>query len=154
VAGPEGRARFTATLQLHGRTATGFEVPPAVVDALGTSRRPAVRVTVRGHTYRSSIARMGGVFLLGVSAENRAAAGLAAGDVVDVDVELDTAPREVDVPPALAAALAGDPVAAAAYDRLSYSARLRHALDVGGAKTDATRERRLAKVLADLHGTA
>ncbi len=150
MTGPPGRASFTGPLLLHGRTATGFEVPAAAVEALGGGRKPAVRVTLRGHTYRSSVAVMGGVFLLGVSAENRAAAGVAAGDVVDVDLELDTAPRVVDVPPELAAALAADPAAAGTFEQLSYSGRLRHALDVGGAKTAATRERRLAKVLADL----
>lgn len=154
MTGPAGRVGFTGPLLLHGRSATGFEVPADVVAALGAGKKPAVLVSLRGHSYRSSIAVRGGVFLIGVSAGNRAAAGVAAGDVVDVELALDTAPREVAVPPELAAALAAEPVAAAAYDRLSYSARLRHALDVGAAKTEATRERRLAKVLADLRGPA
>ena len=72
--------RFRATLQSNGKTATGIQVPPEVVAALGPSKKPAVRVTIAGHTYRSTIATRSGVFLLGVSAENRTAAGVAAGD--------------------------------------------------------------------------
>lgn len=129
-------------------------MPPEVVEALGAGRRPPVRVTVRGHTCRSSLGVMGGRTLLGVSAENRTAAGLSAGDVVDVHLELDTAPREVDVPEDLAAALAAEPALPAVFDGLSSSGRLRHALDVGGARTPATREKRLARVLADLRERA
>ena len=97
--------KFRAPLLLNGKTATGFVVPPAVVEQLGTSKRPAVRVTINGHTYRSTIAVMGGNFMLGVSAEHREAAGVAAGDTVSVEVELDTAPRSVTVPDDFATAL-------------------------------------------------
>ena len=142
--------RFRTTLELHGRTATGVEVPPDVVDALGAGKRPPVRVTVNGHTYRGSVAVMGGRYLLSVSAENRAAAGVAAGDEVDVDVELDTAPREVAVPADLAAALAAAPAARTAFDALSYSAKQRYVLPVEQAKTDETRARRVAKAVEAL----
>jgi hypothetical protein len=79
--------------------AAGFEVPAKVVTALGSSKRPRFLVTINGHIYRSAVAVLGGKFMLGVSADNRASAGVAAGDVVDVEMELDTAPREVVVPP-------------------------------------------------------
>lgn len=137
--------RFRATVELNGKTATGIEVPEAVVDALGTSRRPAVRVTIGDHIYRSTVARMGGRFLLPVSAEVRAAAGVAAGDEVDVELEADDAPRTVQVPPDLAAALQGGP--RTRFDALSYSNQRRHVLAVEGAKTDATRARRIAAVV-------
>ena len=103
--------KFRTTLKLAGNTATGICVPEKVVTSLGTSKKPAVRVTIKGHTYRSTIAVMGGVFMVGVSAENRKAAGVAAGDELDVDIELDTAPREVTVPADFAEALNRHPSA-------------------------------------------
>lgn len=139
--------RFRATLESNGRTATGIRVPPEVVAAIGTGKRPAVRVTINDrHTYRSTVAVMGGDYLLGVSAENRAQAGVAAGEVLEVELELDTAPREVAVPDDLAAAL--DAVARQTFDGLSYSNRRRHVLAVEGAKTAQTRQRRIAAVVA------
>ena len=137
--------RFSATLELHGKTATGMVVPDEVVAALGSGRKPAVRVTVNGHTWRSTVAVMGGQNMLGVSAENRAAAGVSAGDLLDVDVELDTEKREVEVPADLAAALRKSPAAKQAFDALSYSNKSWHVLQVEGAKTDETRQRRIAK---------
>ena len=142
--------RFRTRLELGGRTATGIEVPAQVVEALGGGKKPAVTVTLNGSTYRSSIGVRDGRYLVPVSAERRAAAGVQAGDEVDVELALDTAPREVEVPPALAEALAASPAAAEAFARLSYSGQLRHALAVDGGKTDETRARRVAAVLAAL----
>jgi hypothetical protein len=90
--------RFRATVELGGKTATGVEVPQDVVEGLRSGKRPAVRVTINGYTYRSSVGSMGGRFMLGISAEVRTGAGVQAGDEVDIDVELDTEPREVSVP--------------------------------------------------------
>lgn len=142
--------RFRASIDLHGKSATGIVVPPEVVDGLGSSRKPAVTVTINGYSYPSTIASMGGRFLLPVSAEVRAGAGVQAGDVVDIDVELDTAPRTVEVPADLAKALKAAPAAKKAFDALSYSNQRRHVLSVEGAKTAETRERRIAKVVAEL----
>lgn len=133
--------RFRTTILQSGKTTTGIRVPDEVVEALGSSKRPAVRVTIGSHTYRSSVASMGGQYMVSVSAENRAAAGVAAGDEVDVDLELDTAPREVTVPADFAGALD----AGLTFDTLSYSNQRWHVLQVEGAKTDATRQRRIAK---------
>ena len=140
--------RFRATLLQSGKTATGVEVPPEVVSGLGTSKRPAVRVTINGHTYRSSIASMGGVFMLGVSAENREKAGVAGGDVLDIEVELDTEVREVVIPADLKAALDLEPQARAFFESISYSNKLRHILAIDGAKTAETRQRRIEKSVA------
>jgi len=137
--------RFRTTIQQSGRTATGIEVPEQVVEALGSGRRPAVEVTINGYTYRSTVAVLGGRYMVGVSAEHRAGAGVAGGDEVDVDIELDTAPREVRVPADLAAALDAEPAAQRTFDGLSYSNKSWHVLQVEGAKTDETRRRRIAR---------
>jgi hypothetical protein len=141
---------FRTTILQSGRTATGIEVPEDVVAGLGAGKRPPVTATINGHTYRSTIAPMGGVSMLSVSAAVREAAHLAAGDEVDVELELDTAPREVAVPADLAAALAVDADAQQTWDSLSYSNRSWHVLQVDGARTPETRERRIAKSIAAL----
>ena len=142
--------RFRTTIQQSGKTATGIQVPDEVVEALGSGKRPAVRVTINGYTYRSTVAVMGGVYMVGVSAEHRAGAGVAGGDEVEVDVDLDTAPREVDVPADFAAALAAEPEARRTFDGLSYSNKSWHVLQVEGAKTDETRQRRIMKSVDSL----
>jgi bacteriocin resistance YdeI/OmpD-like protein/uncharacterized protein DUF1905 len=142
--------RFRTTLLQSDKTATGFEVPEEVVTALGAGRRPPVRVTINGYTYRNTVAVMGGVSMIGVSAEHRAGAGVKGGEEIEVDLELDTAPRTVEVPDALAAALASDPAAQRTWDDLSYSNRSWHALQVTGAKTDETRRRRIEKSIEAL----
>lgn len=142
--------KFTAELLSTGKNTAGFEVPDSVVDSLGGGGRPKVSVTVNGFTFRTSIARMGGRYLLGFSAERRTEAGVTAGEVLEVDVELDTAPRELEVPEPLAAALAADRQAQAFWETLSYSNRQWHVLQVTSAKTDATRDRRIEKSIAAL----
>ena len=144
--------RFSATVELGGKTATGIEVPDDVVAGLGSHKRPAVRVTIGEYTYRSTVARMGGRFLVPVSAEVRKAAGVAAGDEVDVQLVLDDAPREVTVPDDLAAALDAVPGARPRFDALSYTARKEHVRAVEDAKAAATRERRIAKAVDSLRG--
>ena len=139
--------RFRTTVELGGKTATGMRVPSAVVEGLGAGKKPAVLVTIGSHTYRSTIASRGGVYLLPLSAENRAGAGVAAGDEIEVGVELDTEPREVAVPDDLAAALAGDDAARSEFERLPYSHRLRHVLAIEGAKAADTRHRRVTKAV-------
>ena len=136
---------FRTTVLQGDKTATGIEVPADVVEALGSGKRPKVRVTIRGYTYRSSVAVVSGVFMVGVSAEVRAGAGVKGGDTIDVDIELDTAPREVTVPADLAAALDAEPDARRTFEGLSYSDKSWHVLQVEGAKTDETRQRRLAR---------
>src|SRR6266480_7689380 len=91
--------KFRARIELSGKTATGIVVPAEVVAHLGSSKRPPVRVTINGHTYRSTVAPMDGVFMLPISSENRLLANVSAGDEVEVEIEPDTQPREVSVPP-------------------------------------------------------
>jgi antitoxin component of MazEF toxin-antitoxin module len=137
--------RFRTSILQSGRTATGIQVPEEVVQALGAGKRPAVKVTVNGYTYRSTVAVMGGASMISLSAEHRAAAGVAGGQEVEVDIDLDTAPREVSVPADLAAALDAEPAARRTFDGLSYSNKSWHVLQVEGAKTDETRQRRIAR---------
>jgi hypothetical protein len=142
--------RFRTTILQGDKTATGIRVPDDVVEALGAGKRPPVRVTINGFTYRNTVAVMGGEYMIGVSAENRAGAGVAGGEEVDVDIELDTAPREVMVPADFAAALEAEPEARRTFDSLSYSNKSWHVLQIDGAKTDETRQRRIGKSVATL----
>lgn len=137
--------QFRATVESAGKTATGIPVPPEIVERLGAGKRPPVRVTIKGYTYRSSVASMGGGFMVSLSAEHRAGAGVAAGDEIDVELELDTEPREVAVPPDFEIALDADPTARQFFASLSYSNQLRHVLAIEGAKTAETRQRRIIK---------
>jgi hypothetical protein len=139
--------RFRAAIELGGKTATGIAVPPEIVEALGSGKRPRVRVTIREYTYRSTVAPMGGRFMLPVSAEVRQQAGVAAGDTVEIDLEPDTAPREVTLPPEFAAALDEEEGAKRFFDQLSYSNKQWHVLSIEGAKSAETRQRRIQKSL-------
>lgn len=140
--------RFRATVKQAGKTATGIPVPQEVVDELGAGKRPKVAVTVNGHTYRSSIASVDGQPMIGLSADNRAKAGVAGGDEIEVDVRLDTAPREIAVPDDLAAAM--DEQTRAYFDGLSYSNKRRVVEPVEAAKAPETRQRRITKFVAAL----
>ena len=142
--------RFRATILQTGRNTAGIQVPPAVIEALGAGKRPPVTVIVNGFAYRTTVAVMGGDYMVGLSGERRAAAGVNGGDMVDVDIELDVAPREIDVPADFAAALDAEPAARATFDRLSYSNKSWHTLQIEGARTDETRVRRIARSVAIL----
>jgi hypothetical protein len=145
-----GSIRFTTTLLARG-PAAAVVLDDAQVAAVGEgAKRFPVAAAVNGYTWRTSVARMGGEFLLGLTRAVRLEAGVQAGDTVEVEIELDTAPREVVVPDALAGALAHDVAARAAFEALSYSHRKEYARWIDEAKRDETRERRLAKTLARL----
>lgn len=141
---------FRAVVELAGKTATGITVPEQAVAALQSGKRVPVRVTINGYTYRSTIAVYSGVYMLPIAAEHREAAGIQAGDLIDVRLEVDRAPREVQLPPDLAQALTESPGAKEAFDRLSFTHRKEHVRSVEDAKTDETRRRRIEKVVAAL----
>ncbi|WP_457030821.1 YdeI/OmpD-associated family protein [Kitasatospora sp. P5_F3] len=130
----------------------GLEVPPEVVAALGGGARPPVTITVNGHSWQSRVALLRGRHLLGLSNANRQAAGVAIGDEVEVEVELDTEPRVVVEPPDFAQALDDDPVARSAYDNLAYSHKREHVRAIESAKKPETRRRRIEKAIATLRG--
>jgi hypothetical protein len=140
--------RFESVVELGGKTATGIVVPDEVIAALGTSKRPPVTVTVNGHRYRTTAVRMGDRYLVPLAAEHREAAGVRAGETVVVDLEPDTAPREVELPADLAEAM--DDAARAAYDRLSYTHRKEWVRWVEEAKKPETRATRIEKTVTGL----
>ena len=143
--------QFEAVLETNAKTATGIEVPVTIVEALGAGKRPKVKVTLKRHTYRTTVAVMGGRYLIPVAAEVRVAAGVTAGETLTVGIDLDAEPREVDVPDDLTAALekAG---ARAAFDKLSYSHRKEHVRAVEEAKKPETRQRRIDQCVAKVGG--
>ncbi|WP_329136480.1 YdeI/OmpD-associated family protein [Streptomyces sp. NBC_01476] len=128
----------------------GLEVPPEVVKELDAGARPAVTITINGHSWKSRLAIMRGRHLIGFSKANRAAAGVDTGEEVEVELELDTEPRTVVEPEDFADALKADPVARAAYDSLTQSRKREHIRAIEGAKKPETRSRRIAKALATL----
>jgi len=145
------KATFTTpVVQAEDSNATGLRVPAEAIAALGAGKRPKVTVSLNGYTYRSTVAAYGDLFMLPLSAEHRAAAGVQAGDQVEVTIALDLAPRIVEVPADLAAALAATPGATAAFDALSYTMRKEYVRQVEEAKATATRERRVAGILVKL----
>ena len=142
--------RFRTKILSAGKTAAGIEVPAKVVEALGAGKVPLVLVTIKGYTYRSAVAVVGGKPMIGVSNENRKAAGVAAGDTVDVDLELDTKPRELAVPDDFAKALGRDARAKKVFEGLSNSKKQRLVLPVANGKTPETRQRNIDKALTAL----
>ena len=129
---------------------TGIEVPEEVIKKLGSGKRPAVHVSLNGFTYRSTVAVMGGKYLIPLSAERRTNAKVKGGDQLDITLELDTEPREVELPEDFKKALTKDKNALAFFEKLSYSAQSGYVLPITRAKTDETRRRRIEKALSDL----
>lgn len=142
---------FRTTLLGAGGNNVGIVVPEEVVLGFGRGKRVPVVVTIDGgYSYRNTIASMGGRFLISFNAETRAATGRGAGDEVEVALEVDDAPRTVDVPAELATAFEAEPGAAAAWAALSYSKQRAHAEAIASAKSDDTRARRVQSVLEAL----
>lgn len=143
-------ARFRAVVEQGGKAATGICVPDEVVALLGRGKRPPVRVAIGDHSYRSTVASMGGRFMIPLSAENRGLAGVGAGDEVEVHLVLDDEVRNVAVPADFAAALAADEAAARFFDGLSYSQKRWFVLGIEGAKQPETRQRRITAAVERL----
>ena len=144
------RTAYRTTILGEATGPTGIEVPATALAALGTSKKPAVEVSLNGYTYRSTVATVDGRYMVGVSSQHRAASGLKAGDEVDVELILDTAPRTVELPADFAAALDAVPAARATFDKLSNSNKGYHVSLVTGAKSEETRQRRIEKAVATL----
>jgi hypothetical protein len=123
-----GLVKFSTTMFQDGNN-TGIEVTAEVVLALDAGKRPPVAVTVNGYEYRSTIAAMGGRYLIPFSAERRKESRLAGGDTLEVELAVDTAPRVVEVPADLGAALEASAAAQDAWAKLSYSQQKAHVRD-------------------------
>jgi hypothetical protein len=143
---------FKAELIKGDGDTTGFVIPDKVVDALGQGKKPKVTVTLNGtFSYPNTVAVMSGKYMIGVSKERRKLAGVAAGEMIDVTLELDTAPRVMEVPPDLQKALDADKAAKAYFATLSYSNQRRHIDPINEAKSPETRARRIEKSVALFH---
>jgi bifunctional DNA-binding transcriptional regulator/antitoxin component of YhaV-PrlF toxin-antitoxin module len=132
----------------------GLEIPHEVMEALGGAERPPVTITINGHSWKSRVAIMRGRHLLGLSNANRRAAGVATGDVIEVEVEPDAEPRVVVVPPDFARALDEDPATRTSFDRLPYGQRRMHVYAIENAKRPETRLRRIEQAVAAIHDQA
>lgn len=142
--------KFRTTIRQGEKTATGIHIPDEVIEALGAGKKPPVKMTVNGYVYRSTVATVDGNFMVGFNADHRAASGLKGGDEIEVDVEVDTQPRVVEVPADFRAALDAEPAAGATFERLSNSLKGYHVSQVTGAKTEETRQRRIEKSISVL----
>jgi hypothetical protein len=142
--------RLRAKLESTGKTTTGFEIPESFVEDLAGGRHPKVTVTVNNFTFRTSIASMGGRYLLGVSADRRKEAKIEAGQTHDIDITLDTAPRETELPDDFAAALSTNPAAQQFWNTLSHSKQSWHVHQVTSAKKPETRAARIEKSITML----
>ncbi len=141
----------TEVLKGDGDT-TGFVIPDKVVDALGQGKKPKVTVTINGKfSYPNTVAVMGGRYMVGISKERRKLAGVTGGEMIDVTLELDAAPRVMEVPPDLQKALDEDKAAKMYFATLSYSNQRRHIDPINDAKTPETRARRIEKSVALFH---
>lgn len=136
--------KFNTTIVQMGNN-TGIEVPPDIVEKLGAGKKPPVKITLKGYTYRSSIAVMSGKYMVSLSAENRKNAGVQGGETLDVEIVVDTEKREIAVPPDLQAALDANPAAKQFFEGLSYSNKRRHVEPIEAAKAPETRQRRIEK---------
>ena len=142
--------RFRTKILAAGKTAAGIEVPERVVEGLGSTKVPLVRVTISGYTYRSAVAVIGGKFMIGASNNNRKAAGVVAGAIVDVDLELDTEPRDLALPDDFAKTLGKDAKAKKLFEGLANSKKQRLVLPVANGKTPETRQRNIDKAMTAL----
>jgi antitoxin component of MazEF toxin-antitoxin module len=148
-----GETFNTTVMKAEGKNATGLSIPPEVIAALGKSKKPSVKVSLNGYTYRSTVAVMGNEFLIPLNAAHREAAGLQAGDPIEVTLELDLEPRTVEIPDDLKAALSARVGALEAYEASAYSKRKEFVRQVEDAKTQETRERRISGIVDKLSGS-
>lgn len=141
---------FHTTIKQTGKNTTGIAIPPDIIDALAGGKKPLVCITMNGQTYRSSVASMGGSYMVSLTAENRDLTGVQGGDEIDVTIELDTEPRIYELPDDLAAALATKSGATEAFHASAPSKRKEFVRQVNDAKTQETRDRRIAKIVDQL----
>ncbi len=143
-------AKFKTTILTAGKTATGISIPKEIIESLNAGKKPPIKVTLNGYNYRSTVAVMGGKYMVGVSADIREAARVKGGDTLIVEIELDNEERKVLLPLDFKKTLEKTPKAKKFFETLSYSKQKNHVTLIELAKTDATRQKRIAKSIADL----
>lgn len=146
------KLKFRTTLLQSGKTATGIKIPDQVIGELNAGKKPPVKVTINGFTYRSTVAVMGGAFMVGVSAENRAGANVNGGDQIDVTIELDTEPREVAIPVEFKKALDKNATAKKIFETFSNSRKKALTLPIANAKSMEAKQRNITKAMDVLTG--
>jgi hypothetical protein len=139
--------KFKTKVLQAGKTATGIEIPPKVVESFGAGKKPPITVTINGYTYRNTVAVYGGVYMVGISAEHRKGAGVEGNDIIDVTIELDTKPREVEVPADFQKALNKNAAVKKMFEALSYSKKKGLVIPIKDAKAEETRQRRIEKAI-------
>ena len=139
---------FRTSIKATGKSTAGVQIPDDVIEELGAGKKPPVVMNVNGYMYRNAVATVDGNLMVGLSADHRAASGLTAGQDVAVVIELDTQPRTVDVPPDFQKALDAEPTAQQTFEKLSNSLKRLHVDPIAAAKSDETRQRRIAKSIA------
>jgi hypothetical protein len=140
------KATFTTTIKTEGNN-TGIEVPPDIIEKFGAGKKPPVKITIAGYTYRSTVAVLDGHYMVSLSKANREAAGIAGNDQAEITIELDTEPRTVEVPADLLSALSAKAGAKEAFEKLAFSKRKEFVRQVEEAKTQETRDRRIAGIV-------
>ena len=143
-------AKFKTTLLTAGKTATGICIPDEIVEALNGGKKPPIKITLNGYTYRGTVAVMGGKYMVGVNAGIREASGVKGGDTLNVEIELDTDERKVELPADFKKALDKNLDAKKFFLILSYSKQKNHITLIEQAKTDETRQKRIDKSIANL----
>jgi hypothetical protein len=147
------KVTFSTVIRGEGKTATGIPVPVEIVDSLGGGKKPLVKASINGYTFRNSVMLYNGEYMLPLSAENRESAGVRGGDQVEVSLELDTEPRVVEIPTDLQMALTKKSGAFEFFESLSYSKRKEFVRQVMDAKTQETRDKRIAGIADQLGGS-
>jgi hypothetical protein len=141
------KLKFSTVLLQGAKTATGIKIPDDIIEKLGGGKKPLVKVTINNYTYRSAVAVMGGVFMVGVSAENREGAKVKGGDPIEVTIELDTEERVVEVPIELQEFLNQNVEAKQFFDSLSNSKKKVLTLPIFASKTEATKTKNMDKAI-------
>lgn len=144
--------KFSSHLMADANDNAGIIVPPEVIKELGGGNHPKVQVTLNGFTYRSSAAKMGDLFLIPVNKARRTEGKLEVDVPYEIEIELDTSPREVEIPAEIMSHFNTDEAAKAKWDAMSYSLQLRTVTPILNAKKPETRQRNVDKVIAQLAG--
>ena len=148
--GSQPKLKFSTILLQAGKTATGIKIPEEIIEKLSAGKKPAIKVTINGFTYRSTVAVMGGAYMVGVNAENREGAKVKGGDKIEVTIQLDTEERVVEVPVELQKVLNKDSAMKKYFESLSYSKKKLLAQPIKDAKTEETKVSRIEKAIKAL----